>query len=212
MISAEFRRARAILGLSADSLAAELGVTPAVIRAWDAGSTSIPARFGQHLAWLAARAERDAALAVSGIPVCEWLTARPELRLDAKAAEVAAEVSHLADHARSCPVCVARERFVAERFGPMPDPPAPAWMGVVAWLDGLPRWARPAVLVAGVVVAIVALRLLFSLPTLATHPGGVVEALGALLVAASADWMAVAIVAVVFGLVIGHSWLRSPRE
>jgi hypothetical protein len=134
---------------------------------------------------------------------------------------------------------------------------------LVGWLDQLPAWARPAVLGAGIVSAIVALRLIFSFPALATHPGLLAEALGALLIAAAAgafggfafsltrpgflrlgrigdylsgvvcvfayvgalvlaapyafgdpivtrasDWMTVGVVAVIFGLVIGHSWLR----
>jgi hypothetical protein len=263
MTSSEFRRARAILGLSDDSLAAELAVTPAVIRAWDAGATAIPKRYGQHLTWLAARAERDAALSVSGLPVCAWMTSRPQPRPDAKSAEIAAELSLLADHARACPVCLARDRYVAERFGPMPEPPAPAWTRVAAWVAQLPPWARPPVLGAAFIGALVALRLIFALPALAAHPGRLAEAFGALLVAASAGafgglafsltrpsflrlgrigdylsgvvcvsayacalvlvapyafgdpivtkpvhWMGVAVVALVFGLVIGHSWLR----
>jgi transcriptional regulator with XRE-family HTH domain len=208
VISAEFRRARAILGLSDDALAAEMGVTPAVVRAWDSGSTTIPTRFAQHLSWLSSRAERDAALAVSGLLVCAWMTSRPEQRLDANARELVAEAERVLDHAKACPICVARDRFVMERFGPMPEPPAPAWARVIGWVDGLPTWARPAAVGGALLGVIVALRLVFALPTLSEHPAPLAEAFRVVV----ADWLALGIVAVVVGLVVGHRWLGQSRE
>ena len=208
MTSADFRRARAILGLSDDALAAELGVIPAVVRAWVVGSTTIPTRFAQHLSWLAARAERDAALAVSGLPVCAWLTARPEPRLDAKARELAADAQQMVEHVERCPTCAARDRFVMDRFGPLPEPPAPAWVGLVGWVDGLPAWARPAAVGAGLLGVILALRLVFALPGLSAHPAPLAEALRVV----AADWLFLGIVAVVFGLVVGRRWRSSAKN
>jgi hypothetical protein len=75
MTPEEFVQARVGLGFSPDVLAADLGLPPAVVAAWESGRDRIPAHIAKQLRWRAAIAERQRALAASNLPDCEWMTA-----------------------------------------------------------------------------------------------------------------------------------------
>ena len=113
MTASEAAAARRSAGLTLEDLADELGVTPDIVRAWEAGAVAVPRRHAQHLAHRAAVAEREAALAASGLAECgrvaELLGAAEAAPLD----ETPAAYEAVEAHARACPVCQARERFVA---------------------------------------------------------------------------------------------------
>ena len=73
MTAADLTRARALLGMSTGELAAEIGLTEPVVRAWEEGSLRIPREYAMQIVWRAAVAERQAALASSGLPECTWV-------------------------------------------------------------------------------------------------------------------------------------------
>lgn len=144
----EARAARETLGLTVEQLGPELGLTPAVVTAWEAGRVKVPRRILAELRWRAAVQERTRALDASGLAVCSWV-ARWHTDMEGRSLrERRARLELLVSHSKACPVCLARERFLADEFPPLPPRPVPGWMGVVSWfgdrIEKLPRWARPA--------------------------------------------------------------------
>lgn len=186
MTAAEFNAARSVLGQTDDQLAAELDVTPEVVRAWAAGGTRIPRRYAEQLRWLAARAEREAALRASGLPDCEWMREQDERPLPSNTDALLQRAQAMTAHAQACPVCTARERYVHERYGPMPALPRSGWLRVFVWFARVPAWARPAAVGALLLGAIVSVRILFALPFLFSAPGKLGAASLAVLAAAGA--------------------------
>lgn len=118
----EVQEARRRLGQSDEELADQLGVSAVTVQAWTAGRT-VPRRYAQQIKWLAAAAEREAALRSSGLPECEWMLRHVAAPLPDDPDAALQHLEEANDHAGVCPVCVAREEFVAERFGPMPPMP-----------------------------------------------------------------------------------------
>jgi DNA-binding XRE family transcriptional regulator len=175
MNSAEAIAARETLELSQEELAADLNLTPAVISAWEAGTVRIPRRYAEQLRFQVAATERQAAVAASGLPECEWNKAwQTEIVPD----DLKAQTDYLQrgmEHRSGCPECVTRDKFVAERFGAMPPMPMPAWVKVFGALndriDTLPRWAQPAAWVGLGFGAYSLFRILIMLPRLAGNRG-----------------------------------------
>lgn len=158
MTAADLARARAMLGLSPSELAAEIGMTEPVVRAWEDGSLRIPQQYAIQIVWRAAVAERQAALASSGLRECSWVTRWMDAAPPQGGAAQRAHFDSLRRHAAVCPHCTARARFVEQNFPPMPDLPVPPTVRVLraagAALKRLPQWLRAAVVgsvVAGVV-------------------------------------------------------------
>lgn len=176
--------ARRTLGLTPDALAAELGLTPAVVAAWEAGAVAVPRRFARDLAWRLAAAEREAALAASGLPECAWVGAWASAPAASAAKAQLARLEALQAHAAACPECRAREAYVADRFPAMPAPPVAGWVAALGWVservDRLPPWLRPAANGALLFLALTAVRVLLGLPRLAAAPNGWLVALQAL--------------------------------
>ena len=175
----EFNAARQILALTDDELAIELGVTPAVIRAYGAGSARIPERHALLLAWRVAVEERTAALRESGLPECEWIKAYEDAPAPTDIDVQLRQLKEVETHITTCDVCIARQRFENDRFGPMPPLPVSGWARAFSWIDRVPSWARPAAVGAAILAGIVSLRLVLALPSLFRAP----EKLGGLLIA-----------------------------
>lgn len=182
MTAEEFRKAREILARSEVELIEELSVTPTELAAWEAGTASVPGRHARRLRWMVAIEERIVAVEASGLPECDWARA---WEADDSGDDVA-RLNQLEAHARSCPTCDARERFVEERFGPVPDFPHEGFMRVIAWIMGLPGWAQPAVGSALLVGAIVVVRMVAMAPRLISNPRDLLEPLGVIAAAAVA--------------------------
>jgi hypothetical protein len=126
----ELAAARQRLGLSTEGLAAELNLTPAVIAAWETGKISPTRRAQRWLMWRAAMLDRDEALAASGIPECVALrNIVTEMRDDPRAKAGPVILAHMGN----CDACLARKRYLAERFPPLPPPPLPFPMLVLVW-------------------------------------------------------------------------------
>lgn len=147
MTAEDLARARALLGLSPGELAAEMGLTEPVVRAWEDGSLRIPREYAIQIVWRAAVAERQAALASSGLPECTWVARW----MDVAPPRGPAQREHLETlrrHAAACPQCTARARFIEENFPPMPDLPVPTPLRVLRAagkaLKRLPQWLRAA--------------------------------------------------------------------
>jgi hypothetical protein len=186
MTSVELIKARTWLGFSADRLAADLGLPPAIIAAWESDRDKIPAHIAEDLRWRAALAERLAALETSGVPECEWMRALEAKPVPTKQKAVAARYEEVIAHGNGCPTCLAREQFITDHFPPMPPRPMPASMRVLAWIvkraEPLPRWAQPAVPMAVAFGAYSLVRILFLLPRIFARPElalTAVEGLGA---------------------------------
>lgn len=192
MSPAELSAARTRLGLTPDEFAAELGLPPHAYVACEAGEAKLPKREAQHVAFLVACAERDEALAQSGLPTCAWIEQweREEPSLDTKAEARLAHVQRAETHAKSCATCLAREQFVRERFPDMPKPPVAGWIrifGVVAaWVEARPAWMRPAIYGAAAVAAMTSIRAVFMLLGAVREPRLALLALGAVAAAALA--------------------------
>ena len=168
MTPEEFAIARGKLGWSDEKLAAELQVAPKVVRAWADGTLQIPKHDAQTIAWEAAAAERHAALEASGIHECGWVKAWEAEPLPKRAEAIQAHFKRLKDHADHCALCQERERFIRERFPEMPEfPKTPLMSGFAVWdrfLQGFPEWTHPVFNGAGIITALVAIRVLFVLP------------------------------------------------
>ena len=164
-------------------LTEELAVTPVVLSEWEAGTSRVPARHARKLRWLMAVEERHAALRASDLGECPWVVAWEADDSDRADEEILRRLKQLQAHAENCPTCVARERFITERFGPIPDYPHEGFMRVFAWVAGLPTWARPAVGGAMIVGAMVVARAVFMAPQLFAEPGGLLQLLGIIVAA-----------------------------
>jgi transcriptional regulator with XRE-family HTH domain len=174
MTSEEASAIRRELGLTTDALAAELGTTPHVVEAWESGRMGIPDRQAQTLRWRGAVHEREKALDASDLPECQWLEAWGEEPIPEKIKDANAHLERLVQHQKSCPTCEARDRFVSERFGPMPQPPQGVRSRVFTWLvdtsDKLPPWARPAFWAGLAFGAYSIMRIFFMIPALMRQP------------------------------------------
>lgn len=92
--------------------------------------------------------DRDAALAASGLPECADLRALHASvggvaeRADARRTRMDAVLAHLS----TCPTCLARRRYIEERFQPMPQPPMATSMRMLVWtfdaVGRVRRWVR----------------------------------------------------------------------
>ena len=163
MTAEDLTRARAVLGLSPGELAAEIGLTEPVVRAWEDGSLRIPQQYAIQIVWRAAVAERQAALASSGLPECTWVSRWMDAAPPPGATAQRQHLDALRRHAAVCPHCTARARFVEQNFPPMPDLPVPsavrALRAVGTALGRFPVWLRATVVGAAAVGLLTILRL-----------------------------------------------------
>lgn len=184
MTSAELIQARAWLGLSTDTLAADLGLPPAIVAAWETDRDKIPVHIATDLRWRAAAAERLSALAASGLSECEWvqvLEAQPvPTKLDARTAQL----EQLVAHENACLVCRARKQFITDHFPPMPPRPMSLSMRATVWVfsraEQLPRWAQPAVPMALAFGGYSLIRIALLLPQIVARPLLALIAIGGL--------------------------------
>ncbi len=163
MSAEELTRARTVLGLSPGELAADIGLTEPVVRAWEDGSLRIPQHYAIQIVWRAAVAERQAALASSGLPECAWVTRWMDSAPPLGAGAQREHLDALRRHAAVCPHCTARARFVEQNFPPMPDLPIPPTVRALrtagSALKRLPVWLRVTVIGAMAVGVLTILRI-----------------------------------------------------
>lgn len=186
MTAAEVRHARELLRLSQGDLAAELGVVPDVVAAFETGAVRVPPRIAKILRWRVAIEENERALEAAGHGPCQESLVLLN-RFHAPGADPMATVKAFEAHAAACRQCQAREAF-ARTLPPLPDPPSSptgrAFNAFVAFTERLPGWARPAVWGAVLIGAIVMVRVLITM--LRAGPSWRLLELGALGLAAGA--------------------------
>jgi hypothetical protein len=123
------------LGLTPDALAAELNLTPAIIGAWESGRINPSRRAEQWLTWRGAMLDRDEAVSASGLPECATLRAvATSITIGDGSKTGRQRADAVLAHLGTCPTCLARKRFLDERFPPMPPPPLPMALALVVWL------------------------------------------------------------------------------
>lgn len=147
MTSDEFTAARERLGLTLADVAAEFGLTPAVVDAMGAGSVKVPRDMAKHLEWRVAVAEQQAVLDASGLPACPTADELDRATSEKSGDDLMAALQALNAHAETCPTCTARAEYL-ERHGPsIPDLPLPWWARavdhVVRLTERLPAGLRP---------------------------------------------------------------------
>lgn len=182
----EFESLRAQIPSSDEELAAELGVRVARLEQWRSGSVRVPKYEARLLRFIAASAARGHALEESGLAECTWMAEFDAADLPSDPDAIFAAIQRAETHAATCSVCQARELFIQDRFGPMPPYPTKGWLSVFVVLQRVPAWLRPAAYGAGLLAAIVSVRLVLALPSILTSPMSAIAPLLAILAAAAA--------------------------
>jgi len=166
--ASEFAAARRTLGASVEDIAVSLDLTPKIVAAFEDGSVAVPKDTAGEMAWRVATFVRLDALATSGIPECPWIVQWQNAPDPARSAAKVKRLNELTAHVATCPTCIAREQFILDRFGTMPDRPVTGWQGwllaVMKLIDGLPAWMRPGVRVALLFLAYSAFKLVLLMP------------------------------------------------
>jgi hypothetical protein len=163
-------------------LIAAFAVPSDAVVAWNSGRR-VPRRHRAALQWIAGIAQREAALAESGLPKCDWLSRVEEVMPPDETASMARE-AEIAAHLKGCPLCKARDEWEEERFGRIRPPPYPLWLRLFSWIiDSPPDWARPAVIGATLLGGIAALR---GVGLVLLNPSLIIQAPLAILAAAGA--------------------------
>jgi len=174
------------MSATAQELAISLDLTPRIVAAFEDGSLAIPGKTAAEMTWRVATIDRREALSSSGLPECRWID---DWKAEPKPSDTRAQnkrIVALSKHVSTCPICQAREKFVEDRFGPMPKRPVTGWLGAMVAIgkqvDRLPPWMRPGVRVALFFIAYSAFRLLLMAPRLQHTPNAwlaVTEGFGA---------------------------------
>jgi len=109
------------IGLTREDLAAEFGMTPDVVAAWETGRVKVSKRIARELHWRQSALDREAALTASGLAECAWMLAWEQEPSPTSLKAQTAYLERGVAHARSCPVCLQPR-----------DAPRPAAIGVCA--------------------------------------------------------------------------------
>jgi len=183
----DVRAAREKLGLTPEQFAAELYVTEREVRAWESGGLRLPKRMRKSIEYHVARAEWDARMEASGLPVCAWMEeAVPKFVHATSGSEKVKRLKEVTAHAEACECCQARSKWAREHLPPPPAPP-PTWSErAMTAIGRLPEWAQPAAYGAIALFLMTGVRALFFLPQITRAPMRLVEALVVSLLAAAA--------------------------
>ena len=138
-------RGRTRSGASLEQVAQYAGVPVEDLTEWERRA-QVPRKHAARVKWALWASQRDAALARSGLPECEWMA-----RL-ATAAEPP-EPQELATHVDACPACLRRSEFVNEHLEPMPPMGSGPVMYALALLGRLSPWQESAAAGAMIILA-----------------------------------------------------------
>lgn len=190
--ASELEAARKRLGLSEKEFASELGMPVDWYVDFEAGRAKLPRKEANWVAYRLACAERDDALANSGIPSCSWVEqwSREAPPVSAKRRVHTSYLQSIRNHRETCPTCQARAHFVKERFPNMPKPPLSADIRVIGaistWIGERPEWSRPAFYGALILAAMTMVRVPFLILSGFREPRLLLIALAAVVVASLA--------------------------
>lgn len=177
------------LGLAARDLAADLGLTPDIVEAWENGTVRVPSRIARELRWREALLDRKKALERYDLRECEWVIAWQRERAPDGAKARAAHLERVIEHQKSCHNCLMREAYATEWFGEMPARPTAWWMSALTWMaarvERWPRWAQPAAWFGLSFGMYSLLRLAFMMRSIMAQPRLILSALAGLTVSVS---------------------------
>jgi hypothetical protein len=147
MTAEEFTVACRRLALTQADVAAEFGLTPDIVEAFEDESMKVPRHVAQHLAWRVAVAEQQAALEASGLPTCP-VANELEAAADGKDGNaLLTSLEALEIHFRACSICAARREYVEQHAPPLPEMPLPLWIRgigrIMVFIERLPPGLRP---------------------------------------------------------------------
>jgi transcriptional regulator with XRE-family HTH domain len=167
MDAQQIAAARETVGWSYEKLAEALDVSVGKLRAWESGQRRIPRRHARTLEAYVAVAEHDAALRRAGFPQCEWSAGWDITPFPDDDDEMLESLRELEDHERTCPSCIARERYAREHLPPLPSfPTSRRWAllsAAVDTVDQLPRWPRAFVLGALMAASFIVFAAIFEI-------------------------------------------------
>lgn len=132
MTSAELVEARRTLEWGRERMSGELGLLPAELEAYEAGSLAVPADTAWLVRAMLATREQGRVLQASGLAECPRAAALHDAleaavdRGGVRASEREAEA--LLEHAEACGVCRARTGYLKAHAPPLP-PPEMGWSG-----------------------------------------------------------------------------------
>jgi len=172
------------IGLTREDLAAEFGMTPDVVAAWETGRVKVSKRIARELHWRQSALDREAALTASGLAECAWMLAWEQEPSPTSLKAQTAYLERGVAHARSCPVCLEREKYIADRFPPMPPRPMPFWIESFSKVGDrvakLPRWAQPGAWMGMAFGAYTFVQLFFGVPGEGSRPEKWIIAVGSM--------------------------------
>ena len=125
MTPEELRAARELMRFEPDRMAAQLGVTPHVYAAFEAGALAIPRKYAQMAAHFAGAAAQDAALAASGLAQCAWWVDWAASVPPWGSPKFKPHLQRGREHFSGCAICQARAAYVAQHCAPVPEFPIP---------------------------------------------------------------------------------------
>lgn len=147
MTGYELAERRSQLGLSVETLAADLNKHVDEVRRWETITGNLPRRLAGELDWHLANRAQEQAMERSGLPPCPWAEAKAK-EIDPKKLESVERVAdELEAHHKTCDLCQRRAAFAAT-LPPLPRPPMSASVGAIVTISEaigrLPKWLRPA--------------------------------------------------------------------
>jgi len=137
------------LGRTPEQFADDLVMSTHYYAAREAGRAKLTKEEARMVAYALDVQDREDAVEAAGIPRCP-VAARfaEEVPGDALSAEFKQFVADAERHCTQCESCIARDRFLRERFPDLVMPQSP-WMRVLgrymAWVERRPDWLRPAI-------------------------------------------------------------------
>lgn len=147
MTGYELAERRSQLGLSVETLAADLNKHVDEVRQWETITGNLPRRLALELDWHLANRAQEQAMERSGLPPCPWAEAKAK-EIDPKKLESIKRVAgELEAHHKTCDLCQRRAAFAAT-LPPLPRPPMSASVSAIVTISEairrLPKWLRPA--------------------------------------------------------------------
>lgn len=181
---------RGEMGVDAEDLAVTLGISASKLRTLEGSSDPIPFGASKRLRWLHDDWQRAQALEASGLPACDWASEWLQAHVGLTEVDAITESLKASEvHTSGCELCRARVQYLDDRFPPQRPFPGGGMAGFLGTLGSfflvLPRWCRPAVAGAAILLVLTLPRVLFALISgpdrLAALGAGLQAAMAALL-------------------------------
>lgn len=169
-------REREVVGVSLEALADYAEVEASVLAEWER-SGEVPRAYRAQVKWALWAVRRDVALENSGLPNCRWIQEK-------ESGAAGADFKKVAEHLKTCEICVARSKYIEEHVGPMPTMGSGVFMWTLALVDRFSGWKRSALSGALLLLAMagVGVVILLGIGLVNLDLGYVMQALGLFIV------------------------------